>query len=133
MHTGAVWSMAVALPHSLSQRHMLQHLTAQAYAERQVLHMTRCAGGSTAATAMLVPQSGPLETTEDIWTGVMITHRAGLGQHCHRGGAGVHAPAGLGHRHALHAVDPALELEMGIDVAAADGRAGLLAAAALSL
>ena len=95
--------------------------------------MTHCAGGSSASTAIFVPRFRHLGPTEDIQSGVMATHHAGLRQHCHRSGAGVHPPTGLGDRHALHAVDPALKLEKGIHVAATDGCAGLLAAAALSL
>ena len=40
-------------------------------------------------------------------------HFVRLGQHCHRRRAGVDAPAAFGHRHALHAVDAAFELQPG--------------------
>ena len=82
---------------------------------------------------MFVLHFGHPEITQDLRCGIVAAHRAGLRQHCHGSSARVHPPTGLGDRHTLHAVDPALELEAGIDVAAADGCAGLLAAAALSL
>src|SRR5690606_8228629 len=45
---------------------------------------------------------------------------ARLGQHRYGRRRGVDAPAAFGHRHALHAVDPAFELELGEDAVARD-------------
>jgi hypothetical protein len=56
-----------------------------------------------------------------------------LWQHHHGRGAGVKPPMALGGRHALHAVHAHLKLEAAVDAAAAELRAGVLAAARLGL
>jgi hypothetical protein len=56
-----------------------------------------------------------------------------LWQHHHRRRAGVHAAVALGGGHALHAVHARLELEAAVHAAAAELRAGVLAAADLGL
>ena len=52
-----------------------------------------------------------------------------LGQHGHRGGAGVYAALGFGGGHSLHAVDSALILESAINIGSGDGAHNLLVAA----
>src|SRR5204862_322850 len=72
---------------------------------------------------------GAVDVDAEVLVGQLHLDVLGLGEHGHGHGRGVDAPLGLGHRHALHAVHAALELEAAEGALPDDERDHLLEAA----
>src|SRR5699024_7506578 len=86
-------------------------LTGHDHAGRQVGDADRGVGGVHALAALT---GGTVNIHTDILlVDLDILDLVRLWVDQHTGGGGLHAPLGLGHRHALHSVDAALQLEVG--------------------
>ena len=86
----------------------------------------------TAESVVLTPcPPGPLARHRDLQVGGvdLDVHLLGLRQHRHGHRRGVDPPVRLGHRHPLHPVDAALELQLPVDVRARDQEDHLLESA----